>query len=176
MLPRSSSTQGTSSNRQCRLRMYGPFHQCTDAYRPSISLLRLGAHNRASGHVRYGTRTSTFSSETAAPKPRRPALAGIAGNQKLSSAARIKPESPSKDYWKSGMLPPTVNQLSRENDVTNAFVLRCIKNDWLLFCLSVCRHFAVCHKMRPYHRDALAAILPKQFKFKNSQSRTIFRG
>ena len=32
---------------------------------------------------------------------------------------------------------------------------------------SVRRHFAVCHKMRPYRRDALAANLPKNFKFKN---------
>ena len=34
-------------------------------------------------------------------------------------------------------------------------------------CCSVCRHFAVCHKIWPYRRDAVAAILPKKFKLKN---------
>ena len=33
-------------------------------------------------------------------------------------------------------------------------------------CCSVCRHFAVCHKIWPYRRDAVVANLPKKFKFK----------
>ena len=58
--------------------------------------------------------------------------------------------------------------------VTNAFVLRCIKNDWPV--LSVSRHFAVCHEIWLYRRDAVAANLPKKFKFKKQTSRTIFPG
>ena len=46
----------------------------------------------------------------------------------------------------------------------------------LLFCLSVCHAFAVCHKMWPYRRDFDAANLSKKFKCKNEPCRTIFRG
>ena len=52
------------------------------------------------------------------------------------------------------------------------FVLRCAARG----CCSVSRHFAVCHKIWLYRRDALAAILPKKFKLKKSPSQTIFRG
>ena len=47
---------------------------------------------------------------------------------------------------------------------------------FLAACCSVSHVFAVCHKIWLYRRDALAAILPKQFKFKKQTSRTIFRG
>ena len=49
----------------------------------------------------------------------------------------------------------------RCNFITNAFVLSRASRSWLYF-LSVSQGFAVCHKMRPYRRDAVVAILPKK--------------
>ena len=43
--------------------------------------------------------------------------------------------------------------------ITNAFVLSRASRSWPV--PSVCQGFAVCHKMRPYRRDAVAAILRK---------------
>ena len=62
---------------------------------------------------------------------------------------------------RTGTAHHIIDSSRRHQVIANAFVLSRASRSWLYF-LSVSQGFAVCHKMRPYRRDAVVAILPKK--------------